>query len=156
MRPLYFSCLAVLALLTLRLPAQTIYPVQSSLHLLPPYSVYLSDYAQPGAEKLRVILLQRDLSQSAYSLRLVFSAELNGRVIMRCSRMFNPPPLSLDPGIPMVISGADLVPYLDSRNLDLPRQLPLLAGQLYCGKARLTVPPTCPKAPLLFTSIFYA
>jgi hypothetical protein len=118
LRPLYFSFLAVLALLPLRLPAQTIYPVQSSLQLLPPYSVYLSDYAQPGAEKLRVILLQRDLSQAAYSLRLVFSVELNGRVIMRTVRAFNPPPLSLDPGVPTIISGADLAPYLDSRNLE--------------------------------------
>jgi hypothetical protein len=81
----------------LSLRAQTIFPVQSSLQLLPPYSVYLSDYAQPGAEKLRVILLQRDLSQAAYSLRLVFSVELNGRVIMRTARSYNPPPLSLDP-----------------------------------------------------------
>ncbi len=118
MRPLYFSFLAVLALLPLSLQAQTIFPVQSSLQLLPPYSVYLSDYAQPGAEKLRVILLQRDLSQAAYSLRLVFSVELNGRVILRTARAFNPPPLPLDPGVPTIISGADLAPYLDSRNLE--------------------------------------
>jgi hypothetical protein len=98
--------------------AQTIFPVQSSLQLLPPYSVYLSDYAQPGAEKLRVILLQRDLSQSAYSLRLVLSVELNGRVVLRTARAFNPPPLVLDPGVPTVIAGADLSPYLDSRNLE--------------------------------------
>ncbi len=113
---------ALLYLAPLLLPAgtsaQTIFPVQSSLQLLPPYSVYLSDYAQPGAEKLRVILLQRDLSQAAYSLRLVFSVELNGRVILRTSRLFNPPPLPLDPGVPTVISGADLAPYLDSRNLE--------------------------------------
>ncbi len=98
--------------------AQTIHPVQSTLQLLPPYSVYLSDYAQPGAEKLRVILLQRDLSQAAYALRLVFSVELNGRVILRTARSFNPAPLSLDPGVPTIISGADLAPYLDSRNLE--------------------------------------
>ncbi len=98
--------------------AQTIHPVQSTLQLLPPYSVYLSDYAQPGAEKLRVILLQRDLSQAAYSLRLVFSVELDGRTILRTARTFNPAPLSLEPGVPTIISGADLAPYLDSRNLE--------------------------------------
>jgi hypothetical protein len=48
----------------------------------------------------------------------VFSVELNGRVIMRTARAFNPPPLSLDPGVPTVIPGADLAPYLDSRNLE--------------------------------------
>jgi hypothetical protein len=94
------------------------YPVQSTPQLVPPYSVYLSDYATPGNEKLRVILVQRDLTQPSYQLRLVMSVELNGKIIMRTSRTYNPPPISLNPGIPTVISGADLAPYLDSRNID--------------------------------------
>jgi TANFOR domain-containing protein len=107
----------ILATLSLQVSGQ-IFPVQTSTQLVPPYSVYLSDYATPGNEKLRVILLQRDLSQPAYQVRLVMSVELNGRVIMRTSRTFNPSPINLTPGIPTVISGADLFPYLDSRNLD--------------------------------------
>jgi hypothetical protein len=95
-----------------------IYAVQSSTQLIPPYSVYLSDYATAGNEKLRVILVQRDLTQPSYQLRLVMTVELNGRVIMRTSRGFNPAPISLSPGIPTVISGAELSPYLDSRNID--------------------------------------
>jgi len=94
------------------------YPVQSTPQLVPPYSVYLSDYATPGNEKLRVILVQRDLTQPSYLLRLVMSVELNGKIIMRTSRTYNPPPISLNPGIPTVISGGDLAPYLDSRNID--------------------------------------
>lgn len=94
------------------------YPVQSTPQLVPPYSVYLSDYATPGNEKLRVILVQRDLTQPSYQLRLVMSVELNGKIIMRTSRTYNPAPISLNPGIPTVISGADLAPYLDSRNID--------------------------------------
>jgi hypothetical protein len=94
------------------------YPVQSTPQLVPPYSVYLSDYATPGSEKLRVILVQRDLTHPAYQLRLVMSVELNGKIIMRTSRTYNPPPISLNPGIPTVISGGDLAPYLDSRNID--------------------------------------
>ena len=94
------------------------YAVQSTPQLVPPYSVYLSDYATPGNEKLRVILVQRDLSHPAYQLRLVMSVELNGKIIMRTSRTYNPPPISLNPGIPTVISGGDLAPYLDSRNID--------------------------------------
>jgi hypothetical protein len=94
------------------------YPVQSTPQLVPPYSVYLSDYATPGNEKLRVILVQRDLTQPSYQLRLAMSVELNGKVIMRTSRTYNPPPINLNPGIPTVISGGDLAPYLDSRNID--------------------------------------
>jgi len=94
------------------------YAVQSSVQVMPPYSVYLSDYATPGVDKLRVILIQRDLSRPAYQLRLVMSVELNGKVIIRTSRSYNPPPINLDPGIPTVISGADLAGYVESRNLD--------------------------------------
>lgn len=94
------------------------FPVQSNTQLIPPYSVYLSDYATAGNEKLRVILVQRDLSQPLYQLRLVMNVEWNGKVIMRTSRTFNPAPISLNPGIPTVISGAELAPYLDSRNID--------------------------------------
>jgi TANFOR domain-containing protein len=94
------------------------YPVQASTQLLPPYSVYLSDYATAGSDKLRVILVQGDFTQPEYQLRLVMSVELDGRIIMRTSRFFNPPPISISPGLPVAISGAELAPYLDSRNID--------------------------------------
>jgi predicted chitinase len=94
------------------------YAVQSTVQLLQPYSVYLSDYATDGNQKLRVILQQGDLSRPVYQLRLVMSVELNGRVIMRTSRFFNPAPITLDPGVPTVIAGAELAPYVDSRNID--------------------------------------
>jgi predicted chitinase len=94
------------------------YAVRSSVQLVPPYSVYLSDYATGGNQKLRVILQQGDLSRPVYQLRLVMSVELNGRVIMRTSRFFNPAPITLDPGVPTIIAGAELAPYVDSRNID--------------------------------------
>jgi TANFOR domain-containing protein len=95
-----------------------LFPVQASVQLPPPYSVYLSDYATPGSEKLRVILVQGDFTQPEYQLRLVMSIELDGRVIMRTSRSFNPAPITVSPGIPTAISGAELAPYLDSKNID--------------------------------------
>jgi len=116
MNQLWAGLLLVMAL-TLPTQAQN-YAVQSTVQVMPPYSVYLSDYATPGNEKLRVVLLQRDLSRPAYQLRLVMAVELNGKIILRTSRTYNPPPINLDPGIPTVISGADLAPYVDSRNLD--------------------------------------
>ncbi len=94
------------------------YPVQVTPQLIPPYSVYLTDYATPGNEKLRVIVVQRDLTQPSYQIRLMMSIEWNGRIIMRTSRAFNPAPINLSPGVPTIISGADLAPYLDSRNID--------------------------------------
>jgi TANFOR domain-containing protein len=94
------------------------FAVQATTQLIPPYSVYLTDYASPESQKLRVILVQKDLTQPAYQLRLVLSVELNGNVIMRTSRLFRPAPITLDPGIPTVIAGIDLISYLDSRNMD--------------------------------------
>lgn len=95
-----------------------LYPVQVTTQLIPPYSVYLSDYATPGNNKLRLVMLQRDLTKPSYQIRLQLSVELNGTVILRTSRSFNPAPIHLNPGVPTVISGIDLQPYVDSRNLD--------------------------------------
>jgi len=98
--------------------AQNAYTVQSTVQLIPPYSTSLADYTQPGSEKLRVILLQRDLSQTDYQIRLFFSIIHNGRIIMRTARSYNPPPIALSPGVPTVLSGSDLAAYFESRNLD--------------------------------------
>ena len=108
----------ILSFLFLNAASAQFYPVQVTPQLVPPYSVYLSDYATPGNEKLRVIVLQKDLAQPAYQLRLTMSVEWNGKVIMRTTKTFNPTPINIDPGIPTIISGADLAPYLDSRNID--------------------------------------
>jgi TANFOR domain-containing protein len=94
------------------------YPVQATTQLVPPYSVYLSDYATNGNERLRVILLQRDLSQPSYQLRLAMTIELDGRVIMRTSSRFVPPPITLAPGVPTVIAGAEMAPYVESVNIE--------------------------------------
>jgi len=94
------------------------HPVQVTTQLVPPYSVYLTDYATPGNDKLRLVMLQRDLTKPSYQIRLQFSLELNGTTVLRTSRSFNPAPINLDAGAPTVITGSDLQPYLDSRNLD--------------------------------------
>jgi len=54
------------------------YPVQISAHLIPPYSGYLPDYADPASEKLKVILQFNDFSVPHYNLRLKF--EIKGIV----------------------------------------------------------------------------
>jgi|GEM_PF-2491374 len=94
------------------------YPVTASTQIIPPYSVYLPDYAVPGSDKLRVILVQNDLTQPSYEVRLRMTVEMNGAVIMRTSQAFTPKPLVLSPGIPTIISGADLYDYLNSNNID--------------------------------------
>jgi len=94
------------------------YPVTASTQIIPPYSVYLPDYAVPGSDKLRVILVQNDLTQPSYDVRLQMTVEQNGVLIMRTAAQFNPQPLRLSPGIPTIIGGSELTDYLNSANIE--------------------------------------
>ncbi len=104
-------------ILSFQLTAQ-IFPVQVSTQLIPPYSVYLPDYAVAGSDKLRLIIVQKDLVEPSYSLRLHMTVEWNGKVIMRTSPQFMPTPIVVSPGVPTIIGGTELAPYLDSKNID--------------------------------------
>ena len=95
-----------------------VYPVSVSTQLTPPYSVNLADYAAPGCEQLKVIIVQRDLTQSPYSLYLKMEIALNGRVIIRSADQFIQSPLILDPGLPTVISGSDLYPFFEPGKME--------------------------------------
>lgn len=95
-----------------------IYPVQLSTQVSPPYSVYLPDYVSPGGEKLRLVLLQRDLTVQGYRLRLEMRVQVNGTTIMQTSRSAVAPPIILQPGIPTVLGGSDLSWYVQPQNLE--------------------------------------
>lgn len=94
-----------------------IYPVQISTQLIPPYSGYLPDYADPSSEKLRIILQFNDFSKPQYDVKLKIEIKGNGFTLVT-KQLFNPPPISIQPGIPLQITGTDLAPYLNSNNLD--------------------------------------
>ena len=94
-----------------------IYPVQISSQLVPPYSGYLPDYADPTSEKLKVILQFNDFSQAQYQVKLRFEIKGNGFTIST-KTFYNPPPITILPGQPLLLSGADLAPYLNTNNLD--------------------------------------
>jgi hypothetical protein len=94
-----------------------VYPVQLSAQLIPPYSGYLPDYADPGSEKLKIIIQFNDFTTPQYNLRLRIEIKGNGFSLVT-KQLFNPPPLTVQPGVPLLLSGADLAPYLNSNNLD--------------------------------------
>lgn len=93
-----------------------IYPVQVNVRLVPPYSVYLADYATNG--QLQVLILQRDLTEPSYELRLHMEVQLGGSVIMRTSRHFSPPPIRVEPGQPVLLNATDILPYFDPNNIE--------------------------------------
>src|ERR1700760_2058529 len=104
-----YSLLLILGSLTGR--AQ-IYPVQVSALVTPPYSVYLPDYASPGGDKLRLVVLQKDLTIQGYRLRFEMRVQINGVTIMQTAKSAIPPPITLQPGIPTVLNGTDLSWYV--------------------------------------------
>ncbi|MEK6476062.1 fibronectin type III domain-containing protein [Catalinimonas sp. 4WD22] len=91
-------------------------PVNATLQITPPYSVYLADYARPGSEQMQVYLLLRDLSEPVYDVQLRLTIEGSG-IRLQTNPSYLPPPITLEGGIPLIVSGETLAPYLDSRNL---------------------------------------
>ncbi|HEY8399706.1 MAG TPA: fibronectin type III domain-containing protein, partial [Cytophagaceae bacterium] len=109
------SLLCVQLFLSPKTAAQN-YPVQANLQLLPPYSVYLSDYVAPGSEKFMATLLLKDLNEQSYNIRLHISIEGVG-IKIETSRDFKPMPITINGGIQERIGASELSPYFDANNL---------------------------------------
>jgi hypothetical protein len=97
---------------------KSIMPVDITVQLVPPYTSRIVDYVAPGNEKLRIIALQRDLTQASYRFFLRMEVSVNGQVLFRTNRNWMPPPTTIAPGVPVILSGADLQPYFDVNRLD--------------------------------------
>ncbi len=106
----FYACLLLLISVSQAALAQQ-HPVQASLMLTPPYSVYLADYAIPGSEQLKLHLLLRDAAEADYPVALHLIVEGNG-IRLETNPAFQPPPIYLPGGLPIVLSGEDLAPYL--------------------------------------------
>jgi hypothetical protein len=114
---LYMRKIVLLYLLSVGLlQGQTIYPVQVTPQLLPPYSLYLADYVQAGSERFRLIVLQRDLNVPTYQIRFRLRIFRNGSEAIRLKSNFVPAPITVEPGVPVLVSGSDLSPYLNYQN----------------------------------------
>ncbi len=113
----YLLCLLLFVTVKQTAQAQGRFPITASTQIIPPYSVYLPDYAVPGSDKLRVILVQNDLTQPSYDIRLEMTVERNGAVIMRSAPTFRPKALTLNAGVPTIIGGTDLYDYLQTQNI---------------------------------------
>lgn len=112
------NCLTLVLLLTMQQASAQIYPIQATTQLVPPYAVYLPDYATGINNQLRVLLLNKDVTQPDYKVKLVMSIELNGSLIMRTSDTYAPGPITLQPNQPFSVEGLELAPYMNSNNID--------------------------------------
>ncbi|MDR0506477.1 MAG: hypothetical protein LBH32_06645, partial [Dysgonamonadaceae bacterium] len=108
----------LLAVMRLTAYAQSNYPVYVYPVLTPPYSLRLSDYCQPGSQRLSVMIQVRDAMITNLPVRLHIKIEtLDGRGIESVPNPFRAMPIYLGGGQTQMLFGEDLAPYFDIDNL---------------------------------------
>lgn len=98
------------------------YPVTLNARVAKPYSIYLSDYAQPslggtGTERMAAALLLRDANEPFYDVRLRVLIKGAG-IRIESKPDFVTSPISLQTGIPLTLRNEDFAAYLNPRNLN--------------------------------------
>ena len=92
------------------------FPVQVSLQIKPPYSLYLADYVAPGSDKLTLNVLLKELDRADYPVRLRVLIEGAGITISTApNAKFTP--VTLQGGLLQTLTGNELAPYLAPENL---------------------------------------
>ena len=96
--------------------AQT-YPVQITAQLQPPFSGYIPDYTTPGNQNLKLLILFTDFAKPVYNIKL--RIKISGQnVTIQSKSYYYTGPFTLQPGIPIELSGSDLNGLLATNNLD--------------------------------------
>ncbi|MBX2876138.1 MAG: hypothetical protein KTR30_28720, partial [Saprospiraceae bacterium] len=109
------------------------YAVDATLQLQAPVTPYLEDLTQAIPSPLQLTLILNDNDEQAYPVRLRFS--ISGQGISIRSRVdISPPPLLLDYGMPLQLTGPDLIDYFLPEQLEFqgidPTQFSQSGGQL--------------------------
>jgi len=113
--------LFTLGLLFLKYEAFTqFFPVQTSFLLKPPYSVYLSEYANPLGTQLNMKVLLRDLRLGATQVYFRFTISSSGVNYANQLNSVGKPIFTLSPGVSQTFTQAELAPYFTAQNLGLP------------------------------------
>src|SRR6187399_1899033 len=97
--------------------SQSTYPVQVNVHLLPPYSLYLSDYYSGTREKLTVTLVNRDQFKPSVNVRLRMIITAPGGIRIQTNDNAYVEPVIVETGAPVRLTQDDLAPYFQPNNL---------------------------------------
>ncbi|WMN12195.1 DUF5675 family protein [Marivirga salinae] len=93
-------------------------PVQVTSNLIPPYSLYLSDYSDANQNKWNIQLLLKDFTQTSYQAKLRITIEGAG-IRLRTRQGYSPGPIRLEPGLPYKVDETDLSNYLNIQNMEV-------------------------------------
>jgi hypothetical protein len=97
--------------------AQSTYPIQVNAHLLPPYSLYLSDYYSSSRDKLTVTLVNRDQRTPSVQVRLRLSITAAGGTRLQTNESAIFQPVLVETGSPVRLTQEDLAQYFQPNNL---------------------------------------
>jgi hypothetical protein len=92
------------------------YPVQLNVQLQPPFSGYLPDYTTPGSEQLKLFVLFTDFTRPSYDIKLKFRLQGQG-ITIENPAYFYAGPFTVEPGVPLQLSGTDLAQLMAQQNL---------------------------------------
>ena len=93
------------------------FPATVTTQVLPPYSVYLSDYFSPGSDKLVATVIFNDYNEPSRDVRLRLRIESSTVRIQSRADFIPSVPINITPGVPVRLTGGDLSEYFDYNNL---------------------------------------
>lgn len=96
----------------------TRFPATIQLQVVPPYSVFLSDYTDPINGRLQANITFNDFNEPQWQVKFRLSIESN-TLRLRTKASFIPSPTTILPGVPVPLTGADLAEYFRYENLDI-------------------------------------
>lgn len=109
--------LLLIALLSSWIPLRAQYfPVQGSLQIRRPYSLYLNDYALPSREAIVITLTNRDIQHPALQVRLRLRIKNTACLIQTREESYFAP-IDLQVNFPVRLTSADLQEYFTPQNL---------------------------------------
>lgn len=114
----YYKIVILLSafLLQSRVSLAQVYPVQGNAALIPPYSVYISDYTSRTTDRLVLNLALNDITRPELRVRLRIRLESqNVRIETRPEYIGSA--ITLQGGIPQRLNGTDLIEYFNPNNL---------------------------------------
>ena len=117
------KCLHVLFALMLafimpvRTVAQDYYPVHATVQVLPPYSLYLSDYSNGFRDRLVITLYNRDLQQQTLDCRLRLRISNTSGFCIESRDEVPQRSITVEPNVPLRLTSQDIAPYLQTGNV---------------------------------------
>jgi hypothetical protein len=112
----YYIASVLFSVLTIVVQAQ-VYPVSGTATLIPPYSVYLSDYTSGTSERLMFNIILTDVTRPEQRVRLRIRIE-GQNAKLETKPEYIGPELLLQGGVPLRLNGTDLIEYFDPSHLN--------------------------------------